>query len=172
MQKGSDVALDPRNARARVHGMLLTALQGDDARALGWMPSHLTKKDLLRGTAKKSDGSVVALQDVKMNESADTLAKKGVEQHRVTPSDVKIWKAKMEQVEQRAKSIGVVTHNANSSTLYPFSDSESARWRAEANQRKKRDAKLGVDGKRWRGVNAGRKELGPKDGGHRVVRAA
>ena len=172
IQKGSDVALDPRNALARVHRMLLAALQGDGAHAVGWMPLHLTKTNLLHGMANKSDGSRVAPHDVAMNEWADTLAKKGVERHRVTPSVVNIWKAKMEQVKRRAKWIGVVTHNANSSKVYPFSDSESAKWKAVANLRKKRDAKLGVDGRRWRGVKAGKKELWPEEGGHTMVRAA
>ena len=134
MLKGERVANDPRNASARVHGMLMTALDGEDPELIGWMPSHLTKKDLQHGGARKSDGSLVTVQDVETNEWADVVAKKGAEQHRVVASDVTLWKEKMQQVKRRAKWTGVVTRNANSATQFPFSDSESARWRADANQ--------------------------------------
>ena len=61
---------------------------------MGWMPSHLTQKDLQHGRARKSDGSLVTVQDVETNEWADVLAKKGVEQHRVVASDVRLWREK------------------------------------------------------------------------------
>ena len=83
VEKGPKVALDPRNALARVHGLLHTALDGDDGKQVGWMPAHLTKADLALGTATKSDGSLVTAADIMANDVADKLAKLGVEYHRV-----------------------------------------------------------------------------------------
>ena len=78
----------------------------------------------------------------------------------------------MQQVKRRAKWIGVVTHNSNSSTQFPFSDSESARWRADANQRRKRKAKQGIDGRQRRKLRKERKEMSAQEGGHTITRAA
>ena len=75
--------MDPRNALARVHGLLHTALDGEDGQRVGWMPAHLTKADLALGKATKSDGSLVNAVDVWANDVADKLAKLGVEYHRV-----------------------------------------------------------------------------------------
>ena len=78
----------------------------------------------------------------------------------------------MQQVKRRAKWIGVVTHNANSATQFPFSDSESARWRADANQRRKREARQGIDGRKRRKLRKERKELSAQEGGHTITRVA
>ena len=40
ISKGQQLANDPRNALARVHGMLFTALEGVDKDAVGWMRAH------------------------------------------------------------------------------------------------------------------------------------
>ena len=56
IEKGPQVAKAPRNTLARIHGMLHTALDGDDGKRVGWMLAHLTKADLAFGTATKSDG--------------------------------------------------------------------------------------------------------------------
>ena len=77
------MAKDPRNALARVHGMLHTALEGVEEKTVGWMPAHLTRADLALGTATKSDGSLVSARDIRANDVADRLAKLGAEFHRV-----------------------------------------------------------------------------------------
>ena len=107
------VALDPRSPLARVHGMIHTALDGISTEVVGWMPSHLTKADLARGTAKKSDGSQVNQLDLWANDVADKLAKLGVEYHRVSASDVKRWKAAQQAAKNRAEWVGLITHAAN-----------------------------------------------------------
>ena len=67
VKKGPELALDPRNVLARVHGMLLTALEDAPADVVGWMPSHLTIKDLNLQLATKSDASLVGRVDLEGN---------------------------------------------------------------------------------------------------------
>ena len=172
IRKGEEVSRDPRNALARVHGMLFASLEEGDVEAFGWMPSHCKKGDLQHELAKKSDGSALTSKDVEMNDLADYLAKEGVEQHRVPPGVVRAWKEKEKQVEVRARWIGIVTYEANSSKAYPFRDSEAARWKADAAQRRRREAEQGKDGRRRRSARSLKKEIGPGNGGHRLVKAA
>ena len=120
VQKGPKVASDPRNALARVHGLLHTALDGDDGERVGWMPAHLTKADLALGTAAKSDGSLVTKADVMGNDIADRLAKLGVEHHRVPQEEVRRWRKAFEAPKARAKWIGMATHAAGNQPLFPF----------------------------------------------------
>ena len=172
IRKGEAVSRDPRNALARVHGMLFASLEEGDVEAFGWMPSHCKEGDLQHELAKKSDGSALASKDVEMNDLADYLAKEGVEQHRVPAGVVRAWKEKEKQVEVRARWIGIVTYEANSSKTYPFRDSEAARWKADAAQRRRREAEQGKDGRRRRSARSLKKEISPGDGGHRLVKAA
>ena len=46
VQKGREAALDPRNGLARIHGMIMTAMEDSSCEVVGWMPSHLTVDDL------------------------------------------------------------------------------------------------------------------------------
>ena len=172
VQKGAVAARDPRNVLARIHGMIMTAMEDSPREVVGWMPSHLTEADLELQMAFKSDGSLVNRQDLGANGLADTLAKKGVEFHRVASSDVKIWADQMERTKDRAKWIGTATLEANDMPAYPFSDSESSRWRADAAQRARANARNGVDGRRRRRPRKSRLTVGPSEGGHDVVRSA
>ena len=79
IQKGPQVALDPKNVLARIHGMILTALEDSSAKVIGWMPSHLTISDLCFQLARKSDGILVDERDLQGNRIADELAKQGGE---------------------------------------------------------------------------------------------
>jgi len=106
VQKGPEAALDPSNVLARVHGMIMTAMEDSSCEVVGWMPSHLTIDDLGLQMALKSDGSLVNRQDLEANGLADTLAKKGVEFHRVASVDVKVWAEQMERAKARARWIG------------------------------------------------------------------
>ena len=171
VQKGISIASDPKNVLARVHGMMLTALEDTSPRVVGWMPSHLTLDDLKLQMAKKSDGSLVNEQDLEANGLADTLAKRAVEYHRVSRAEVRMWAEKMERTKTRAKWIGIASHAANNVEKYPFSDSEASRWRAEAAQRTRENAKKGVDGRRRRRVLSERQMVDPSNGGHAVVKA-
>ena len=152
--------------------MLFANLEEADAEAVGWMPAHCEEKDLQTELAKKSDGSALTCKDIEMNNLADHLAKEGAEQHRVPAGVVKAWKEKEEQIEARARWIGIVTYEANSSKTYPFRDSEAARWKADAAQRRRRDAQLGKDGRRRRAAKRMKREIDPSNGGHKVVKAA
>ena len=44
-QKGPAVARDRKNVLARIHWMMLTALEGVSPEVIGWMPFHLTVKN-------------------------------------------------------------------------------------------------------------------------------
>ena len=70
------------------------------------MPAHLTAKEL--GHAMKSDGSLVTEVDLFSNDKADTLAKKGVEYHRVSGSEVQRWESLSRRIRGRAMWIGRV----------------------------------------------------------------
>ena len=120
VDRGPEVARDPRNPLARVHGMIHTALEGVLPGVVGWMPSRLTKSDLTHAVAKKSDGTLVNKVDLWANDVADKLAKFGVEHHRVPREEVKRWKAALSMAKARAKWIGMVTHAANNHPTYPF----------------------------------------------------
>ena len=139
VRKGPEVALDPKNVLARVHGMILTALEDAPANLVGWMPSHLAIKDLDLRMAMKCDWTLVGRVDLEGNKLADELAKRGVEYHRVTPSDVKVWRGQFERAKARAVWIGVATAEANDFASFPFKDSEASRWKADAAQRAKKN---------------------------------
>ena len=162
------VAMDPRNALARVHGLLHTALDGDDGKRVGWMPAHLTQADLALGRATKSDGSPVRAVDIWANDVADRLAKLGAEYHRVPAEEVKRWKAAFTAAKARAKWIGIATHAAGNHAHFPYRDSEASRWKAVAAQRRKADKKAGIDGRRKRGSKAEKKIIPAAKGGHHV----
>ena len=144
------MASDPKNVLARVHGMILIALEDSSPKVVGWMPSHLTLKDLDFQLAVKSDGSLVNERGLQGNKLADELAKRGVEFHRVASSDVKNWRAKIEEVKNRAMWMGTATVEANGFASFPFKDSEASRWKADAAQRARSNAKNGEDGRRRR----------------------
>ena len=139
---------------------------------VGWIPAHLKVTDLQHAIATKSDGSLVTEVDVTTNDLADRLAKKAVEAHRVPQGEVHAWKTEMAKVKTRAKWVGVATYEANSSKTFPFTDSESARWKADAARRRRDEAKKGVDGRRSRRKKTRKTTIPPEEGGHTVVRAA
>ena len=102
---------------------------------------------------------------------ADTLAKQGVEQHRVPKEDVMRWKEEYKVAWNRAKWIGIVTHAANNMPEYSYRDSEASRWRAMAAQRAKEERRKGVDGRRRRRPREAKKEILESEGGHAIVPA-
>ena len=171
VEKGAKVALDPRNALARIHGLLHTALDEDDGRNVGWMPAHLTKADLALGTATKSDGSLVTARDIWANDVADKLAKQGVEVHRVPREEVSRWKATFRAAKARAKWVGIATQAAGNHAHFPFRDSEASRWKAVAAQRNKAAKKTGADGRRRRVARPTKRVIPAAKGGHLIVRA-
>ena len=172
VKAGPGAANDARNILARVHNMLVATLDDCDPEVIGWMPAHLVEADLHLEDTKKSDGSRVTRVDLEMNNLADELAKEGVEIHRVPAAEVKRWGEEHERVKNRAKWIGMVNHHANNTDVYPYSDSEAARWKAVAAQRKKEEAKRGIDGRRRRGNRKEEKAVLPENGGHTVVQVA
>ena len=85
--------------------------------------------------------------------------------------EVQAWKAELARVKVRAKWIGVATFEANNSDTFPFTDSESSRWKADAARRRREEAKKGIDGRKSRRKKERRPTLKPEEGGHTVVRA-
>ena len=171
IEKGMQAANDPRNPLARAHALLLPILEEEGKERVGWMPAHLKESDLKHAIATKSDGSLVTKRDVEINDIADKLAKEAVEAHRVPAGEVRAWEAELQKVKVRAKWVGIVTHEANSSKVFPYTDSESARWRADAARRRREEAKKGIDGRRARKLKNKKPAISAEDGGHKVVRA-
>ena len=171
IDKGAEVAMDPRNPLARVHGMIHTALQSVSSEVVGWMPSHLTKADLFHGMAKKSNGLEVTEHDLFGNDVADKLAKLGAEFHRAPHEEVKRWKKAHQVAKSRAKWIGQATFAANNWDSYPFRDNEAARWKATAAQRRRLNKKAGIDGRRRKQPRPSKKTISASKGGHRIVAA-
>ena len=170
MGKGPSVANSAKNLLARVHNLLFAALDDCDPMVVCWMPAHLVVADLAEEEAIKSDGTRISELDLKMNDDADTNAKRGVEHHRVLPEDLKRWNDEHGRAKERARWIGIATHQANNSPTFPYRDSEAARWKAEAAQRRKLEAREGLDGRRSRRGQT--TDLAPEQGGHSIVRAA
>jgi hypothetical protein len=169
--KGTSAANDYKNVLARVHNMIMIALEDCGQGTVGWMPAHLAKADLVHEEARKSDGSKVTELDLAMNEISDGNAKRAVEHHRVPAAEVKRWHAELELAKSRAMWVGMATHLANSSETFPYRDSEAARRKAKAAQRRKADAKNGIDGRRRRNGALGTLERTPLQGGHQLVKA-
>ena len=147
--------------------MLHTALHDVNPDVVGWMPAHLTAKEVTQLAATKSDGSPVSKQDVWANDLADRLAKLGAEHFRVPPEEVRRWKQEFNAVKARAKWIGQITHEANNVPDFPFRDTEAARWKALAAQRSRADRKAKIDGRRRRGARQKRQTIPPHLGGTR-----
>ena len=85
---------------------------------------------------------------------------------------MKVRKEHIERVRTRAMWIGIATAEANDFARFPFKDSEASRWRADAAQRARSNAKHGKDGRRRR-VPLGRKlTIAMSNGGHDVVKAS
>ena len=80
---------------------------------------------------------MVTDDELAANDLADSLAKRGVEHHRVMGSDVRRWNEAAEKVTRRAVWIGKATTRANDFAEFPFRDSEASTWRAAAATRKK-----------------------------------
>ena len=146
MQKSGEAAKDPKNRLARIHGMFHTALIDAPKGAVGWMPAHVSDRELRH--AMKSDGTPVLKKELEANKLADELAKRAVALHRVMPGDVRNYADKAETTMTRAIWVAKATVLANNVPLFPHRDSEAARWKAVAAARKREDKKQGIDGRR------------------------
>ena len=88
--------------------------------------------------------------------------------HRVPATVVNQWKDHFETVKQRAKWIGRATAKANHSELYPFRDSEAARWKAEAAARA-RNVRKGLKNIKRAKTRQAAAVLPPTMGGHKLA---
>ena len=160
--KGPASALDPKNVLARVHGLIHASLEDDAAKQVGWMPAHPTQKEV--GIARRSDGELVTLLDLRGNTLADMLAKQGADTHRVPASEVARWKSLHSEVAERAIWIGVATQAANEHEEFPFKDSEASRWQADSKARARLAKKTGRSGRGRRARKEQQRNMG--DNGH------
>ena len=149
--KGPAVARDPKNVLARVHGLIHGTLEGDGCEHIGWMPAHLTAKEI--GIATRSDGEAVTEVDLRGNALVDSLAKAGAQTHRVPETEVLMWEDLHTRVVDRAVWIGIATQAANEHAAFPYKDSEAARWKADDKARRKLAATSGISGRRRRPRN-------------------
>ena len=136
------------------------------------MPAHKPKQQV--GNATLSDGRKLTELDRSANDQADRHAKAAVQTHRVSSVEVEGWKRAYGETITLAKWIARATHEANNQEVFPFKDSEAARWKSEeaAAQRRKaknqRSLKLAVFEK----MKAIKAKITPEQGGHTPIRIA
>ena len=81
VHKGAAAATSDKNPLARVHGLMMHALDDTPPEAVIWMPSHVGENGV--GKEIRGDGFLLQSIDVLTNDVADRYAKRAVEAHRV-----------------------------------------------------------------------------------------
>ena len=92
-QRRKSCEIGKRNPHARVHTLMVRALDDTLAESVVWMPSHCKKGGA--GTVIRGDGFLLTEVDIEMNDIADKYAKRAVEHHRVPSAEVRQWRQKM-----------------------------------------------------------------------------
>ena len=120
-----------------------------------------------------SNGEALTETHRDANGRADVLAKAAVQQHRVDEKEVEAWDAAYESAVEAARWIARATHEANNQELFPFQDSEAARWRSDEAATERRKAKS-LRSKRLLIIDklkSMKQRRSPEMGGHIVARA-
>ena len=100
------------------------------------MPAHKSKQSA--GKARCGNGEFLAANDIAGNAEADRLAKLAVEQHRVDPVEIEMWRRLCEQTTATAKWIARATWAASNCEEAPFRDTEASQWRADLSRKEVR----------------------------------
>lgn len=143
VQAGSHKAAGADKVHARVYTLLFAAIDDVDPSCFIWMPAHQRE-----GMAKQrilSDGTLLTIGDIRGNDHADTLAKKGVQEHRVDKKYVQDWAKRKADAKAKAMWLAKVTEAANNMKTFPHRDAEGSRVKANdaATRRKAQAAKSG-----------------------------
>ena len=131
---GVSAATAACKVNARVHALMLAALEDTPPEDVVWMPAHKGASQV--GKLFCGNGVPLTALDLKGNALADKLAKRAVKQHRVDSSDVAAWSKLCDDTRSMAMWIARATHLANNAEAYPFKDSEASRSKAEAAKHK------------------------------------
>jgi hypothetical protein len=140
VQVGIKVATAASKPHARVHGLMLMALEDTAKNRVVWMPSHKGAKHV--GVLRCSDGELLTETDIKGNDIADKLAKQAVKEHRVGRGDVETWVSHCVDARAMATWIARATHLGNNCDEFPYKDSAASRSKAEAARHKREIEKL------------------------------
>ena len=87
-----------------------------------------------------SSGAVFIETDRDFNGRADVVAKAAVEEHRAKAEEVEACEAMFDSAKAVASCIARATHEANHQELFPFQDSEAARWSSDEASAERRKA--------------------------------
>ena len=172
LQAGIGYCGSGKKKYARVYKLGCEALAGTPAHDIAWMPAHKSRSFV--GCSRLSNGLLLTEIDRDANDRSDKLAKSAVEIHRVEAGLVDEWSKAFDTAKARAKWIARATHEANNQEMFPFQDSEAARWRSDAAAAERRKAKhlrskqLVIMEK----LKVMKEQLSPEQGGHTLVQIA
>jgi hypothetical protein len=140
VHNGAQKATAATNVYARVHNLLLAALDDTPSDRVIWVPAHKGEESV--GALRCGNGERFTLSDLRGNEAADLYAKQAVLEHRVTQGDVHRWRQAFAEIKSKAIWIATVTVAAAGI------DSEAARWKSdEAAVERRKAKKLGSSAK-------------------------
>ena len=89
LKDGKRKVLAGSSTHARVYALIFNAIEDLPLERIVWMPAHHGAKAI--GKRAKSDGTLLTAEDVKWRDAADTLAKRGVSDHRVPFKERQAW---------------------------------------------------------------------------------
>jgi len=140
VKDGIVIATAANKVNARVHGLILRALDDTPASKVIWLPAHKGQAQV--GKMRCGDGTFLTKTDLFGNDAADKLAKRAVQGHRVSKADVEGWDKTCSDVKAIAMSVARATHLANNCEVYPYKYSEASRAKADALQQKRAVEKI------------------------------
>ena len=140
VHKGAVAATSDKNPLARVHGLMMHALDDIPPEAVIWTPSHVGENGV--GKEIRGDGFLLQSIDVHMNDVADRYAKRAVEAHRVPYRIRKEIEAHDEITTANAMWIARATVLANQQETIPMRDTQASRARAAAAARERTKQKV------------------------------
>lgn len=136
VQADSVAATAANKMHARAYRLLFVAIDDVDVHRFVWMPAH--QRVGRAGFKSLSDGTVLTTEDIRGNDRADVLAKRGVEEHGVSKTSLKELHVRKAEAKNRAVWLAEVTQAANNMGSFPHRDAEGSRQKAnmDADKRK------------------------------------
>ena len=108
VMRGIKWATGPKRPLARVHGLMLAALEGVPLEAFAWMPAHTRPSQI--GVIALSNDDLLTEIDRDANEESDVHAKAAVEAHRVQEELRDAVALRDSELDTAAKWLGRVTY--------------------------------------------------------------
>ena len=138
IHRGRAFATAAQRPLARVFNLIFAAIDDMSPDAFIWMPAHTRPEDV--GVKLLSDLSLLSHGDREHNDTADSLAKAAVEEHRAHADLRRKVKEQLKEVEDVARWVGMITYSANNWNSEPKRDTEASAARAAAARRAKNHA--------------------------------